>query len=731
MTQKAIVSSGREKALARRKALIQGKAGVGGQTSTPAAKAKPAPAAKPEPIEPVQKAVTNVSPSKVQASRPRPSPTVTSVNPNGSGREASKARREALIKGKSRGQAAHNGQELEVDNMQATWHPKAKAKAKAKEAEQVMRTQKNEMAQGDQSDARKPDLGAMQPSSRKDSRQKRVTAKPDSVQQPQGRLMSKAYRQARSNGKNAEQAFRNKSGHSAAKARMANPDASSREIAKQVRAERCAKGKTACKASPKPRSEQPMKAKEAPSKVGQSHTGSGQTMTGSQTGRTDSLTGVESGYCQKVSGTEYLGTEEFSQYCETDYNAAPAKVSQSQTTRGMSVSGPSMGVNNGVTGNESGVCAGVTGTDYLPADQSDLFCNAGPSAQPQSPQKVTQSTTAKGTSLTGVNVTAVKPNEQAPTKPTVTGEETGYCANVTGTGYQDSGSVRDVCQMEPPAAANKVRFGQTQQGQGVSGDRAGGTSDLTGAEAGQCSAVTGTPYMDALETRQSCPTQSQQAISQREPQVSPFGGHNVSGVQPGPSGVTGGQKGACQSVSGTAYQGHDQTALQCDVSGVAEPGDSDFPTMMHGNGSSVAAPATSTPQAPAEGNITGAFSSAQGKITGDNENTSARTIRPNRAPSQPPAAENAVSSSVTGEGSDQGFSITGDAWGRGPRVSGTEGPWANNRNASFGGNQGQAFNHAADFRNTSGPAVDDSPITGSSGNTETGATVTLSGGARA
>ncbi|WP_019894478.1 CsoS2 family carboxysome shell protein [Hydrogenovibrio halophilus] len=706
MSEQANVSSGREKALARRRSMIQGKASAG---TAPAAAA---PSQKPG----------AVSSSTTQVSRAKATSTPPTVDPNGSGREASKARRDALIKGKARSQTSQGGQPLEADNMQATWHPKAKAKAMAKQAEETLQTQQAEAA-SDASSA-KPDLGAMRPSQRKESRQKRVATKPDAAQQPQGRLMSKAHRQACAKGKNSEQAFRNKSGHSASKARMANPDASSREIAKQVRAERCTKGKTACKASPKPRSEQPMKSSVAPSKVGQSQTGAGQTMTGTQTGKTDSVTGMDSGYCQKVSGTEYLGTEEFGQYCATDYSAAPSKVSRSQTTRGLSISGTAMGQDKDVTGNESGVCAGVTGTDYLPADQSDLFCNGGGAARAQAPQKVTQSTTAKGTSLTGVNVSSVKPREDDRARPTVTGEETGYCANVTGTGYQDSGSVREVCQMEPPAAANKVMYGQTGKGQSVSGDRAGSTAQTTGSEAGQCSTVTGTPYMDALQTRKVCSTDEQTQMAQRQPERSPFGGHAVSGIQPGVSGVTGGQKGACQTVSGTAYQGHDQTVAQCDVNAVAEPGDPDFPTVMQPQAVAVGSePAGS-------GQITGAFSSAKGKVTGDNENSSSRTIRPKRTPSQAPAAQSAASG-VTGEGSDQGFSITGDGWGRGPRMSGTEGHWSNNRNASIRGDQSQAFNHAADYRKTMGPEVENSPITGSSGNFESGATVTLSGGARA
>jgi hypothetical protein len=76
--------------------------------------------------------------------------------------------------------------------------------------------------------------------------------------------------------------------------------------------------------------------------------------------------------------------------------------------------------------------------------------------------------------------------------------------------------------------------------------------------------------------------------------------------------------------------------------------------------------------------------------------------------------------------------ITGDGWDRSSKVTGTEGEWATRRNPSFrGGQQPAQVMGAHNYRPQSMPEVPVSSITGSSGNTETGAKVTLSGGARA
>ena len=89
------------------------------------------------------------------------------------------------------------------------------------------------------------------------------------------------------------------------------------------------------------------------------------------------------------------------------------------------------------------------------------------------------------------------------------------------------------------------------------------------------------------------------------------------------------------------------------------------------------------------------------------------------------------SSRLTGDGADSGFSITGDSWGRASGVTGTEGRWAKGRNVSMKGNSSKPQNLARDFRPETNPKVAESPVTGSSGNTRQGASITVSGGARA
>ncbi|MGC9386765.1 MAG: CsoS2 family carboxysome shell protein, partial [Hydrogenovibrio sp.] len=561
-------------------------------------------------------------------------------------------------------------------------HPKAKAKQKPEEP----------IVEPRQAKAEKP--------AKRPERRTGVKAQ-GNVSQPSGRLQSKAYRQAQAKGKVGQDAFKSKGGsQSGAKAKLANPDASTREIAQQVRAERCAQGKTCSTGSTRPM-RQPRHAQEAPPKVGESKTLHGQSVSGTQVGQGEKkLTGAEYGACQLVSGTEYLGAEEFSRNCDTQPSPQPAKVTQTQTTRGQVVSGSTnVGRGEKMTGNETGTCSAITGTEYLPADQSQMFCGATPAkpkaagfsvmsqAAPKSdgqkvtggdsrksqsttiapktpakaPQKVMPSQTAKGNTTTGSQVGRME---------SVTGAEKGACLSVTGTGYQGAEEAK-ACNTPLPESPAKVTASGTTGGQKVTGDRSGAYYGLTGAEAGDCKAVTGTPYTGA-EQSQFCSIDEQNEMKVRQRQ-----GANpaISGVQPGPIGLTGAQKGACELVTGTHYQGQDQTAMMCDTRTIATLGESDFPVMM---GQAQAA----TPMA-----------------------------------QTPPVLEEASR-------------ITRDGWDRGSKVTGTDGPWAAQRNASIRGVAGQSPMGASQYRRANNE-IPMSPITGSSGNTDTGAKVTLSGGARA
>jgi hypothetical protein len=117
-------------------------------------------------------------------------------------------------------------------------------------------------------------------------------------------------------------------------------------------------------------------------------------------------------------------------------------------------------------------------------------------------------------------------------------------------------------------------------------------------------------------------------------------------------------------------------------------------------------------------------------VTGTEE---ARFGRPQAAESPLPATaesiEGRVKSRVTGEGMDAGTRITGDDWDRGDHVTGTEGVSATRRNPTF---RSAVMNTmpAASMARPEGVPEPVSKVTGGSGNTDKGALITYSGGAR-
>lgn len=85
---------------------------------------------------------------------------------------------------------------------------------------------------------------------------------------------------------------------------------------------------------------------------------------------------------------------------------------------------------------------------------------------------------------------------------------------------------------------------------------------------------------------------------------------------------------------------------------------------------------------------------------------------------------------ITGEGRQDGISITGDNWARGEQITGTEGRWSQGRNLTLRG-EPRSMDRGAHFnKGLERPEVPPAYVTGSSGNSDKGATVTVSGGAR-
>ena len=480
-----------------------------------------------------------------------------------------------------------------------------------------------------------------------------------------------------------------------------------------------------------------------PAKVRVSATSHGNRVTGNEVGRSEKVTGDEPGTCSLVTGTEYVSANQDASYCGIN-QPGPSKVGHTLTAAGRPVSGVMVGRSEKVTGNESGSGRQLTGDQYV-GDQSQVAGRA--------PVKVSSLQTLRGTGITGTHVGR---SDQ------VTGDEPGSCRLITGDEYVGPQQYDRFCGVRAEPEAAKVGFSVTNRNQVVSGTRTGRSERVTGDEPGTCNVVTGTPYAGIEDSGNWCSTKDVKSVRERTPVRM---GSVMTGIRPGIGGVmTGAGRGACEDISGTPYVGRDQMAEACGVSPIAE---ADFPQPLDQapwQQFSVQSPAR-TAQVERErsgcvtgstyefgGKITGPFDMASDKVTGTEQfrfdrRPAKAAINPARAmASLAPALANAAAlapaeagvdskalSRVTGEGSGQ--RITGDDWDRGDRVTGTEGVSARRRNPSRSGSgSGSGAGNTAmprfqPKRNEELPEPV-SKITGSSGSTDRGSLITVSGGAR-
>ena len=574
-------------------------------------------------------------------------------------------------------------------------------------------------------------------------------------------------------------------------ARATNPQLSGRELARALREQRSKRGSSGQKKSaPTGRRRSRTNgspqgaAQDAPWKVGASETGQGQTVTGTMVGRNKAVTGDEASTCRDVTGTEYLGADIFRDFCQAEPAKKPQRGSKTSTARGNTVTGNEVGRSEKVTGNEPGSCKRVTGSEYLSAEQAAAFCGG---AQPEAaPNRVTSAETRKGKRVTGNNVgrtskvtgnetgagraltgtqytnTAEQTEGRAPAKvgqsktlrggsvsgtlvgrrEGMTGDEAGSCRNVTGDDYIGQEQFTSFCNTKPDPKDRKVGVSGTGGGEEVTGTMTGRSPRVTGNEPGTCKAVTGTPYAGPEQYVTYCETgEALSARTRMDPSKRTFG-KPLTGQQPSIRGaMTGDSKGACEVVSGTPYVGADQAAAACPAI-AAEPGSPDFPQAIDGaawDDFSVQTPSHAA-QRPAhagqvtgshyeQGQITGPFGKAGGKVTGTEEARFGRDRRePQAKPSTATEIDGRIKSRITGEGQDAGPKITGDDWDRGDRVTGTEGASATRRNTTLRGAPIAAMGARAKAPLEAPEPV--SKVTGSSGNTDRGSLVTYSGGAR-
>nr|AUG32873.1 carboxysome shell protein [Paulinella longichromatophora] len=627
--------------------------------------------------------------------------------------------------------------------------------------------------------------------------ERRVTSKKKSILN-NSRAIVLARREAQSkHGKSA----RKSNNSSASLMSRNNPDLTSRELAQKVRELRSktgASGTTSRTGGGNTRPTGPRRGEnklaeniDAHWKVGTSETSRGQLVTGTQANRSAKTTGNEASTCRTITGTEYLGSEIFRNFCKSEPTITqPSKVAITATSHGNRVTGNEVGRSTKVTGDEPGTCKNVTGTEYISANQAEQYCGGSITSN----RKVGQSQTFGGHQVSGVIVGAsekVTGNEagiskqltgdqylgteiitpgRVPTKVSslhtlkgtgitgthvgrseyVTGDEAGTCRRVTGDEYIGSQQYQQFCSSKPAPEAPKVNFSITNKSQVVSGTRTGRSENVTGDEPGTCKAVTGTPYAGLEQADSWCRSKQVDEIRKRTLSRAGASGARLSGVQPGIGGVmTGAAKGACEPITGTPYLGSDNLNATC---GVANDINADYPqplAIAPWQQFSIQLPSPSrlaqaqkqerssvTGTSYEQGSrVTGPFDMAGGKVTGTEQfrfdrrgmkqdrisQIQVESIKTNSDSSLP-------ISRVTGEGISAGLNITGDDWDRGDHVTGTEGASARRRNPSRPGIMG-AMTTFKPKRNTE-VAQPISRVTGSSGNTNKGSLITVSGGAR-
>ena len=460
---------------------------------------------------------------------------------------------------------------------------------------------------------------------------------------------------------------------------------------------------------------------EAPSKVEETATTGGQIVTGTPVERSVRVTGNESGSCKKITGTEYIGPDQYAAFCETTPAQPAPKVGVSRTVKNKSVTGTQVGTSSKVTGDETGSCKHITGDEYLNPATADVPCTSAPSL---APAKVNVSRTTHGRSVTG---TLVGRSEK------VTGDEYGGCKPITGTEYLSVESQQQFCGTTPAPAPQKVGVSRTWGEQAVSGTQVGRSTKVTGDEYGACKPVTGTAYIGRDGYDEFCAPAAAKESAARVP-VRSTPGHSMTGIQPGGKGkMTGDERGACLGVTGTPYVGVDQYKQGCGGNApVAESAKGVF---------SIIPPARQAVESRARqitgsaiggtAHISGPTELSEGLITGTPEFRNPRDKEMAATAPESVNTEKATSEKmrVTGEGIEA-RRITGDDWARNERVTGTEGRSTTGRNLTQRGQPRGTQASSQRFREIERPEAPSSKVTGSSGNTVSGSLITISGGAR-
>jgi hypothetical protein len=184
-----------------------------------------------------------------------------------------------------------------------------------------------------------------------------------------------------------------------------------------------------------------------PTKVATLHTLRGTGITGTHVGRSGQVTGDEPGSCRIITGDEYVGTQQYEQFCGALPAPEPAKVGFSVTNRAQVVSGTRTGRSSKVTGDEAGTCKAVTGTPYAGLEQASDYCATA------QVRRVRERTPVRGSS----RMSGIQPGIGG----VMTGAERGACEDVTGTPYVGTDQQIQACGA---AAVGDADFPQPLEG---------------------------------------------------------------------------------------------------------------------------------------------------------------------------------------------------------------------------------------------------------------------------
>ncbi len=169
-------------------------------------------------------------------------------------------------------------------------------------------------------------------------------------------------------------------------------------------------------------------------KVGSFNTLRGSGITGTNVGRKDTVTGNEPGSCKRVTGDEYVGTEQYQSFCGGRPDPEAAKVGLSLTNKSLRVSGTLTGRSDLVTGDEPGTCKAVTGTPYAGLEQAGQRCDG------RSVDEI-QQRTPKRLATPGARMTGQQPGVGG----VMTGADKGACEPLTGTPYVGGDQFEKAC----------------------------------------------------------------------------------------------------------------------------------------------------------------------------------------------------------------------------------------------------------------------------------------------